>query len=215
MQDVERPAPLWDDGLLVEADVCPLSGRRAGAACPGSAPRRFPRDRLPEVDCDVHVHASPRSLPRAGAYPGVPLRCDPAGERAIVILPEVFDEWLAERPPGAPGRDGAGLPWFARSHVAGCAEDRSVIEFLHVDAPPAGAVLPEEGEIQVSASAIGADGPSRITGVEIVVDGELVARSAWPFRASVPARRGDHEILVRPIDPRARARVAMSRFSVR
>jgi hypothetical protein len=55
----------------------------------------------------------------------------------------------------------------------------------------------------------------RLAAVEFVIDGAVAARSARPFRASVPAIAGDHEVVVRPADPALAVRLGASRFSVR
>ena len=51
--------------------------------------------------------------------------------------------------------------------------------------------------------------------IEFVMDGEVVARSAYPYRARIPARAGDHEVVARPADPSLSIRIKSSRFSVR
>jgi hypothetical protein len=43
----------------------------------------------------------------------------------------------------------------------------------------------------------------------------VVARVRPPYRAHVPAARGDHVLLARPADPALAIAVAESRFSVR
>jgi penicillin-binding protein 1C len=217
MRDAKERAPLWDASLLEIAEVCPLSGKLAGPACSEHASRHFIRGHLPTESCDLHVHAAPRAAP-AGE---VPWRCDGLSSNKIVILPEAFDAWLAKRPLGAPGQDPFGVPWYPRSRVAGCAPG-GVLPTLRLDAPAPGTVFALSRElggapqrIELRASAIGGEGPSRLAAVEFVVDGVLVARSAAPFRASVEATPGDHEVLVRPIDPRAAVRLGIGRYTVR
>jgi len=50
-----EPAPLYDSSLLVDAEVCALSGARPTAACPHHRRERFARGRVPHQACDIHV----------------------------------------------------------------------------------------------------------------------------------------------------------------
>jgi hypothetical protein len=106
--------------------------------------------------------------------------------------------------------------------VLGCAGDAGQNEGLRIDSPLDGSVFvyaPEragEQVVAVSASFAGsAEARRRIEEVEFVVDGEVVGRSRMPYRASLPAKAGDHELTVRPLDPRIGIRTASVRFSVR
>ncbi len=213
MKDVTSRAPLWDPSLLVAAEVCPLSGHLAGAACPDHATRFFAKDSLPRAHCDLHVHASPRAA-RAGE-PDV--RCNEAGTRAIVVLPAAFDAWLSGQPVGTRDHDVLGLPWFSRARVPGCAEAGREAK-LFVEAPADGSVIvlsrfrPESESIEVRASASG----EGIGAVDLLIDGVVVQTiPSMPLRVLVPARPGDHVIEVRPSDPRAEVALGVSRFSVR
>jgi hypothetical protein len=74
----------------------------------------------------------------------------------------------------------------------------------------------EPQRIDVRASVVGSvDAARAVHEVEFVLDGTAVARSTAPFRASVALERGDHELLVRPADPRLALELGSSRFSVR
>lgn len=215
MRDVPSRAPLWDEGLLVAAEVCPLSGRLPGPACADHVARRFARGHEPGESCDVHVKASRRP----DASPGEPpFRCDPSGAHSIAVFPDVFSEWLASLPLGAEGKDSAGVLYFSRSRVPGCSEAAAGVPELRVDRPDPGSVfslspfdLEERQMIELSASLSAGGGFP----VEFVVDGEVVARSSYPYRARIPARAGDHEVVARPADPSLPIRVRSSRFSVR
>jgi penicillin-binding protein 1C len=216
MRDVPSRAPLWDEDLLVAAEVCPLSGKLPGPACPDHVARRFARGHEPGESCDVHAKASRRP----DAPPGEPpFRCDPSGAHVIAVFPDVYSEWLASMPLGAEGRDAAGVLYFNRSRVPGCsAEGSGGAPELRVDRPEPGSVFSlspfDSGErqmIELSASLSAGGGFP----VEFVVDGEVVARSAYPYRARIPARAGDHEVVARPADPKLPIRVRSSRFSVR
>ncbi|MFO0757830.1 MAG: penicillin-binding protein 1C [Byssovorax sp.] len=223
MHDVSQRAPLWDAGLLEVADVCPLSGKLAGPACAEHAQRRFIHGKKPAEVCDLHVHVSARPAPGPGE---APVRCDPEGARRAVVLPSVFDAWLARQPVGAPGQDPGGLPWFARSRTLGCVEGAGSAggapEELKIDSPSPGTVylLPWDGPrphqaVELRASLSGAATGRRIGLVELVIDGKVVATSGPPYRAIVKVTRGDHEVEARPADPGVRVASRPSRFSVR
>jgi penicillin-binding protein 1C len=221
MRDVPARAPLFDGSLLVTADVCPLTGKLAGPACPEHASRRFAQGHLPDEQCDVHVHARRRLDAPAGEPP---YACDPHGPLTIAVLPPAFDAWLARQPLGAPGRDGLGVPWLARDRVEGCGPAEGGVPALRVDAPADGSVLlvahdaPEGSQAMELRASLGerdALGPARVAEVEFVLDGRAVGRSRWPYRAIVTPAPGDHELVVRPADPVIAARLGESRFSVR
>jgi penicillin-binding protein 1C len=219
MEEAGARAPLWEEGLLEVAEVCPLSGKVAGPACAEHASRHFVAGHGPKETCDMHVRASALPDARAGE---APFRCDPRGARAIVVLPAAFEGWLASQPLGAPGRDAFGMPWFARSQVPGCAGVASEQSGLRIDSPAAGSVFvyaPEGGAAQaiaLEASLVGgADEGRRLGAVEFVVDGEVVGRSRLPYRTSWALTRGVHELVVRPADPGLGLRTSSTRFSVR
>jgi penicillin-binding protein 1C len=214
MRDVTTRAPLWDPSLLVAAEVCPLSGHLAGAACPDHVERLFARDGgAPAAHCDLHVHAAPR----VASVQEPKVRCDERGTATIVVLPAAFDAWLAGQPVGTTQHDLLGIPWFSRARVPGCAaagQERKLV----VLAPADGSVIvlsrfrPDAESVELRASASG----EGIGAVQFLVDGELAGEvDATPLRLLVPARPGDHIVEVRPKDPRADVRLATSRFSVR
>lgn len=215
MRDVPSRAPLWDEGLLVAAEVCPLSGKLPGPACTDHVARRFARGHEPGESCDIHVKATRRP----DASPGEPpFRCDPSGAHSIAVFPDIFSEWLASLPLGAEGRDVSGSLYFSRSRVPGCFEGTGGVPELRVNRPEPGSVfslspfdLEERQMIELSASLSAGGGFP----IEFVVDGEVVARSAYPYRARIPARAGDHEVVARPVDPSLSIRLRPSRFSVR
>ena len=218
MADVPARAPLWDAELLEEIHVCPLSGKLAGPSCPERAARRFRRGHPPAASCDLHVHARGHVSNVGDAS----LRCDPAG-RVVAALPEPFDAWLAAQAPGAPGQDPLGVPWVPRSSLAGCDAAQGRPSVLRIDHPAPGAVLVRSRRsdadaqvVELAASFTGeAATARRLAAVEFLVDGRVAARSGHPFRATLPAEAGDHEIVVRPVDPALPVRPGVSRFSVR
>ncbi|AKT39116.1 penicillin-binding protein 1C [Chondromyces crocatus] len=215
MADVPVRSPLWEAALLEEAEVCPLSGQLPGPACPDRATRRFRRGAAPHEACGWHVHAQPGAgrahvVTRAG--------------KVIAALPDVYEGWLASQPEGAPGKDPLGVPWFAQRDVTGFA--RASLQgpaALQLDSPVAGAVFVRSRRsdagaqvVQLSASlARDAVKEAGVREVEFLIDGAVVARSRHPFRASIPAAPGDHEVMVRPSDAASPVQGAVARFSVR
>ena len=217
MQDVPQRAPLWDPGLLVSAEVCPLSGSPAGPACDERAERNFTVDHLPQGTCDLHVHV--RRDPQAPAG----LRCDPQAREVAVVLPPVFDVWLAERAAIGATPDPYGRPWVPRSQVPGCAAPGLGAPVVRLVAPAPGSVYAmgsgraESQTIELRAELQeGGEAAARTLGaLEFVVDGRIAGRSDWPYLLRIPATPGDHEVLARPADGRIVARLEPIRFSVR
>lgn len=212
MRDVPSRAPLWDPALLTAVEVCPLSGLPAGPACDERVTRRFAHDHLPEGTCDLHHHVTRDPHAPAG------LRCDPNGRGVAVLFPPVFDKWLSSR---TDSPDPFGRPWLARSRVPGCADPAALVPTVRVSEPAPGSIyalgMSRHQTIEVRAElAVGGEPAARDLGdVEFVIDGKVWARSAWPYRTSIPATPGDHEVLARPVDPRLAARLEPTLFSVR
>jgi len=218
---VPSGAPLWDPALLVTGEVCPLSGKLAGPACSEHVHRHFLAGQLPAEACDLHVTASPRPDVKDPREP--PFRCDAAGQTHLVVLPEIFDPWLAQQPLGAPGQDSFGVPWFSRSRLGGCIPTPAAgITELRMDAPLPGSVFllsraraSSRQALELRASVAGSDPGRKIGLVEFLVDGRVVAAAGPPYRALVPLSRGDHEVAARPADPAVRIPTRATRFSVR
>ncbi len=217
MEDVSTRAPLWDSSELEVAEVCPLSGKRPGPACVDHASRHFIRGKAPTDSCDLHVRAFSRPIDDGAKIPFV---CDPAGNKSIVVLPEVYDGFLASLPPGAPGHDTHGLPWFSQSTVPGCGTIAA--ETLRIDGISDGSVFVFDGAenanqtMAISASLVGGH-PDRasVREVEFLVDGEIIGRSRAPFRTTYRLTPGDHELTVRPAEAHTPIQGAHKRFSVR
>jgi penicillin-binding protein 1C len=217
MQDVPQRAPLWDAGLLVSAEVCPLSGLPAGPACDERVERNFLADHLPHGTCELHVHV--RRDPRAPSG----LRCDPEGREVAVVLPPVFDVWLAERAAVGASPDPFGRPWLPRARVPGCAAPGAAVPVVRLVAPAPGSVYAmglsraESQTIELRAELVaGGESAARTLGaLEFVVDGRVAGRSDWPYQLRIPATPGDHEVLARPADGRLAARLEPIHFSVR
>jgi penicillin-binding protein 1C len=209
MRDVGTRAPLWQDALLTTVRVCPLSGKRVGDACPHGVNRRVPAAvAASTATCELHRRASRTTGP-------IGWRCDASGSATIVTLPEAFTAWLASQPVGAPGRDVQGLPWLPMAAVPDCSSSQTSAS-LRIEDPPAGAVLlaGHEGtaSVEVAASWIGAKTGAE---VEIALDGKAIARLREPFRGHFDVARGDHRLVIRPVDPNVAVRTAVVDFSVR
>lgn len=216
MADVPARAPLYDPALVEEVEVCPLSGRRPGDACPDRAHRKFARGHAPKEACAVHV----RVTAAEGLSSRVPWKCDPRGDETIALLPEVFADWLRGEPPGAPGKDPFGTPWYSAGSVPGCTLKTDEPPVLQITSPAPGSVFVVSNRpagarqaIEVRASVQGGAG-AQPAAVDFYLDGRPVARSAWPYTARIKPRPGEHEIVALPANPDDPARVRPARFSV-
>ncbi|HSO34118.1 MAG TPA: penicillin-binding protein 1C [Labilithrix sp.] len=230
MRDVPARAPLFDAALVEEAEVCALSGERPGDACPDRVVRRFARAMSPLVTCTMHRHARPRAAPNGEP----PFVCSSeASGPSIVVLPDVYTRFLGERPLGAPGLDAHGTRWFLGARVPGCAAAAGTRQTA---TPPGGATFEESGprvvlvkphrgavlhadESPASADVVEVvavtEGLPEATALEVLIDGEVRASLAPPYRGLVPITRGEHALEVRPRDARVAGRVARADISVR
>lgn len=215
MDEVPQRRPLWEPELLVDVEVCPLSGAPVGPACDEKAVRKFASGHVPEATCTMHAHV--RRDPQAPAG----LRCDPrpaANGQVAVLFPPAFDEWLAWKTTGGATPDLYGRPWLARARVPGCDARPTTIPTLKIAAPTPGSVFAlgrrrDAQTIEVRAEAEGAT--TDLGELVFLVDGREVARSAWPYKVKIAAEPGDHEVLARPADPRTPVKFEPTRFSVR
>ena len=78
---------------------------------------------------------------------------------------------------------------------------------FHADEAPASADV-----VEVIAAT---EGMPEATALDVLVDGELRASLAPPYRGLVPITRGDHAVEVRPRDVSVVGRVARAEISVR
>jgi penicillin-binding protein 1C len=215
MRDVPTRAPLYEPGLLEPVEVCALSGHRPGPACEHTVTRRLAAAHVPDEPCALHVHARTVATPRPlGASP---LACDPGGDVVVAVLPAAYTAWLDEHPVGAPGLDPYGTPWLAAERVPGCApEGRRAV--LAITEPSDGAVIWSGQADDVVVLRAELRGSTANAGpVELVVDGEVVARTHWPYEALVELPRGDHEVHARLVAQTGPAPIETPRvrFSVR
>ncbi len=210
MRDISVRAPLFDPALLDTVEVCPLSGELPGPACDDKVARHFAHGHAPTKNCNVHRHVTVVE----GAA-----RCAPSSTQTAVLLPSVFDRWLAEQAPGAPGQDASGHPWLAMSQSEGCGSDPSQAA-LTITSPRDGTVFQRSGTAEeallVEAALSGGSANLGARGsVEIVVDGRPVARTKAPFRAEIPLEAGDHVIWARLDEGPRSARSREIRIAVR
>jgi len=112
------PAPLLDHAGLNSAEVCELSGERAGHSCPHRRREWFLPGSEPSASCDMHevVAIDPRTSLRAGPA------CRERVERVFERYPREYDNFarqagrplapreFAERCPGPSGLVGKGAP---------------------------------------------------------------------------------------------------------
>ena len=213
MRDVKDRQPLFAADLMEEVLVCPLSGHRPGHACTDHVRRWFPRGHAPPHTCTVHQSAEPRAVatPAEAAW-----RCDPEGRSRVVVLPQAYKGWLADRPLGAPGADVHGTPWLLGAQVPGCAPPNGDEPRIVVLSPRDGSVLLAEGDHHDAIDvAVETRGLPSAEPLEVVVDGRLAMRMASPYRARVPVERGDHMVEVRPADARRGALLGRAQISVR
>ncbi len=224
MRHAPEHRPLWPKGTLTQIRVCPLSGHPAGPACPDTVVRRAMRS--------AHRSGAAQRPDDSGSCPlhrrlsGHPPRCSAAG-RTAVLLPDVFTAWLRAQPNGAPGRDAFGHAWLLGSEVPGCREPATTAAaaplrtraLLRISEPRADSVVllsrqraAQEQGVSLAATWSGARAKQRL---QFVLDGEVVATLAPPYRVTVPIKRGDHTLLVRPEEASLALLLPQTHFSVR
>ena len=99
-----RPAPLVDRARFERVRVCPLSGHRAGEACPGSYEEVFLPGTAPTTPCEMHRLSEGRSVLALDArYSGWAERerldVAPSSDAAVApgfVTPQDGDEFLIE-----------------------------------------------------------------------------------------------------------------------
>ncbi|MCA9688270.1 MAG: penicillin-binding protein 1C [Nannocystaceae bacterium] len=228
MQDVEGRRPLWDPELLASAEVCPLSGKLAGPDCDEHVTRMFAHDHQPTESCDLHRRVTPVRTRSATVY-----RCDDDGRTRAAVFPAEYEEWLMSHAPEGDGPDLHGTLWLSRGLARDCEPRSQELATLKIESPALGSVFNlgargglDDQVVELRAALEGGAPPGPdgacvlsketcVSEVEFVLDGEVVARSRWPFRAKVSIGPGDHEALARPVDRALAVRLAGAHFSVR
>jgi penicillin-binding protein 1C len=152
------PAPLVDRGAFATAQVCVLSGARAGPHCPAEVGEIFLPGTVPSEPCPMHrgqgsLDVGPEFYgwaaaegidggPRAGVAPG----SEPGGGR--IVLPADGDEYLVEAglPPGAQSVPLRVHPPVGAARVEVRSEDGTI---LALEAPFAGRLPARPGRHRV------------------------------------------------------------------
>jgi penicillin-binding protein 1C len=166
MQGLE-PAPLVDRGRFTAVDVCPMSGARATAACPGALHEVFLPGSEPARACPMHREAAP-------------------GQVALDVGPEFYAWARAEGLAAGPVPEAAGAPG-----AAGSGRGRLLMPgdgdqyLLEPDVPAADQSVP-----------VRAVPPAGVGRLELRLDGGPVAELLPPFVGRVPAARGAHRLEV-------------------
>jgi penicillin-binding protein 1C len=173
-----NPLPLFDSGLLVDAEICQLSGQRPGPACPHRRLERFLPGRTPTTSCAMHVEAHVDSQGRE-THP----RCS-TGRRRLERYPEPYSAWARQ----------AGRPLAGVNLSLTCPPD------AYAAAPLI--TFPRDGQT----FALDPDGPSRqeilltasssASSLRFVVDGEPTAPISPPFGLPWPLTPGNHTLHV-------------------
>ena len=195
-----QPAPLYDAALLVEAEVCALSGRRPGAACGHRRLERFAPGNVPEQTCDMHVEVNVDAQGR---------EADPTcgGSRRIVErYPDVYLSWARQ----------AGRPLAGAHPSPTCPPRADVGGAPRITAPRDGQTFaldpdgPSRQEILLSAT-------SSARSLHFIIDGRPTPPLHPPFRLPWQLSPGPHSVQcqangarsptvafsVQPLDPSA------------
>jgi penicillin-binding protein 1C len=184
------PAPLVDRGRFDHAPICPLSGQRAGASCPGALDEVFLPGSAPAEPCAMHR--------RSAGGPGVAVGPEYASWAAREGLRVALDPALSAAP-----RHSADGPLSADAGAPRLLAPADGDEYaLDPGIPGRDQTIP----VRVSASVS--------TGrLEISVDGAARTELAPPYRTRVAARAGTHRVEV--WRPGASEPLAVARYSVR
>ncbi len=172
-------APLFDPALLVEAEVCALSGKRPGQACRHRRSEQFARGREPSESCDMHVLVHVDAEGRESAA-----RCG-AATRVLERYPLALRAWAEQA-----GRPMAGLRLSPTCPPAAQAEGELRVTFprdgqsfaLDVDGP-------NRQEIVLSAA-------SNAPQLRFIVDGLASAQLTAPFQLPWRLSPGEHRVVV-------------------
>lgn len=172
------PAPLVA-AALGEAEVCTLSGKRPGAACPHRRLEHFARGHEPSETCDMHVLSHLDAAGRESAA-----RCGRT-TRVLERYPLEFRAWAEQ----------AGRPLAGRDVSTSCPPEAESAEAPRVTFPRS-----------AQSFALDPDGPSRqeivlraaskAKSVRFIVDGRPSAPLRAPFRLPWRLTPGEHRVEV-------------------
>jgi penicillin-binding protein 1C len=180
MRDL-APAPLVERSRFERVEICPLSGQRAGPACPSAMEEIFLPGTAPRQACPMHRQISAALSPSLGE------RCAELarGTGRVLDLGADYGAWA--RSEGRVADPTLDALCAAPHHEGPKAEPQ-------IAYPPAGAdfaLLPDlpldDQTVPVRLRADPADGP-----LEVRLDGEPVLFLEPPYAGRVPARVGAH-----------------------
>lgn len=178
------PAPFPVPPGLVQSPICPVSGQRPSASCPGSAEEWFIAGTEPRSACSVHrrVALDRRSgLPASPATPRAEIK-----ELLYEVWPPEYRGWMAA--------NDLPLPPVSSSAAAGAGEPRLAITFpkdgdiLRIDP-----VLRREYQTILFEAVV----PEGIGEIEWMIGDSTLARRRSPFRLRWPLTPGSHRLVVR------------------
>ena len=188
LEAIGRPQPDPDTrpSDLIEVEVCPLSGRLRGAACPHGSQVPALEHHVPTESCALHVQAE---VENESGYRVTPSCRESATEtRSFVVWPPAVRRWLAAHQRAQPR-----LPALAPQ----CDADQATEPpSLQEPAPGTIAILlpgvpADEQEIPFSAESMLAD-----TELSWFVDGDLIAQAPADERVWWTPAIGRHDIVV-------------------
>lgn len=179
--------PLFDSGLLLEAEICPLSGQRPGPACSHGRLERFLPGTAPTSTCDMHVEVHVDSQGRE-----THARCS-TRRRPLERYPEQYAAWAHQ----------AGRPVSGINLSSTCPPE--------VDVAPPLITFPRDDQT----FAIDPDGPSRqeilltasssAPSLRFVVDGIPTTAISPPFQLPWQLTPGTHTLRVETNGTRSQA----------
>lgn len=172
----EEPFPAPEGWEAVS--ICPLSGQRAGGACPRSLIERFPSGAVPQESCSVHRRAVVDSLSGQEANPSTPAYR--RVERTLTVLGPEYAAFSQARGYGIPGPDPQDLQ-TARVSVV------SPLDGIRVQIDP-------EIPRRFQSLALRAVVEPPVPDILWLVDGKEFARVPWPYEARWPISPGRHSI---------------------
>jgi penicillin-binding protein 1C len=170
--------PLFDSSLLLDAEICPLSGQRPGPACSHRRLERFLPGTVPTSTCDMHVEAHVDSQGRE-----THARCS-TSRRLLERYPEPYMGWARQ----------AGRPLAGVTLSPTCPPD------IHAEAPLI--TFPRDDQ----SFTLDPDGPSRqeilftasssASSLRFVIDGRRTAAISPPFQLPWQLTPGTHTLRV-------------------
>jgi penicillin-binding protein 1C len=178
------------EGALVPVEVCPLSGRRPGAACPHGVHEWMTRDAR-EAMAPCAMHETVRVDRRNGLRAGPACAAEYIVSRHVERYEGELRAWAASA--GRPTAPEGFSPFCPGAPVPGPGAA------LRIGWPVDGAAFvidPERPRAQQQVS-VRVDAGGDVRRLELVVDGRPVARVGAPFVARWTLEPGDHVLVAR------------------